>query len=526
MGQIYSSARRVIVWVGPKSEDSDLAIDRITTIASRVKVNFQTAQLSPITDDLHWADYDEPLQLSDTEHTALFRFYSRSWFERIWVWQKVHLAADALVLCGDRSVNWDAVKTGVVCLGLKPRPEMAEWPAPEAAFSMATFPMTKNFPLRALLHKTKDAKCLDPRDRVFALLSFLDEDMQSKIVPNYNKSAQEIYEDVVLQHFEICHPDGPRLLSMVEIRKEIPESPSWVPRWDLPRLTTRLYHSKSALETLPSIRRRSRAAIEATGVYVTEISRAEPINLWNDVGQQEVIDEIKRLKEHILTSHGQNLYPFLETLTANYIAERHHPAYAWRPSTKYFPRFLDFVFGDNGLRDPSVDRVIKNILEFGPGRALCTTTDGKLCLGLVGTRPGDIVTVFLGCDSPLVLRPTTPDCLQYWVVGEAFCHGVMDGEALLGPLPEHWQLVIRHDRTSYVDWSAFWNSKSQQFSAEDPRLGNLPEGWRRQSHENEEFQTSFIRDIDGEILETWEDPRIAMDELRLRGVQLKTFELV
>ena len=102
----------------------------------------------------------------------------------------------------------------------------------------------------------------------------------------------------------------------------------------------------------------------------------------------------------------------------------------------------------------------------------------------------------------------------------------MDGEALLGPLPEHWKLVIRHDRTSYADWPAFWNSKSQQFSAEDPRLGNLPEGWRRQSHENEEFQTSFIRDIDGEILETWEDPRIVMDELRLRGVQLKTFELV
>ena len=118
-----------------------------------------------------------------------------------------------------------------------------------------------------------------------------------------------------------------------------------------------------------------------------------------------------------MTGHGQNLYPFLETLTANYIAERHHPAYAWRPSTKDFPRFLDFVFGDNGLRDHSVDRVIKNILEFGPGRALCTTTDGKLCLGPVGTRPGDIVTVFLGCDSPLVLRPTTPESRLSTILG-------------------------------------------------------------------------------------------------------------
>jgi hypothetical protein len=531
IGKIFSRARRVILWVGPKSEDSDLAMDCISMIASRVKVRWQTTQLYPITNESHWADHDVPLPLSDTEHAALFRFYSRSWFKRLWVWQEVYLAADALLLCGVRSVHWKAVRTGVLCLGLKPRPGVVEWPAPDAAFSICAFVMTENYPLSDLLHETKDSSCSDPRDKVYALLSFLDQDIQSRIIPNYNMSAQEVYEDVLLQHFEIGHRDGPRLLSTVEIRKEIPDSPSWVPRWDFPRVATRLFHGKASLATLPCISRLSTTAIEVLGVYVTKISKVEPINLLNDASQQAIISELRRLKEHILPEHGQNgfcqsLYPFLETVTANYVAERHHPPYAWRPSAEDFQPFLGVVFEGNELKDPLVDRLLRNIREFGLGRALCTTTDRRFCLSPIGTRPGDIVAVFLGCDSPMVLRPTTPDCLQYWVVGEAFCHGIMDGEALLGPLPEHWRIVIRHDRPSNIDCTAFWNSKSRQFSAEDPRLGNLSEGWRRQSHANEAFQTLFIRDHNGECLETWEDPRIATHELRLKGVQLKTFKLV
>jgi hypothetical protein len=181
----------VLLWVGPKSEDSDLAIDCISKIASRVKVHWQTTHLYPITNESDWADHDVPLPLSDTEHAALFRFYSRSWFERLREWQEVHLAADALLLHGVRSVHWNAVRTVVLCLGLKPRPGIVEWLAPEAAFSICAFAMTENYPLSALLHETKDSRCSDPRDKASALLSFLDQDIQSRILPNYNMSAQE-----------------------------------------------------------------------------------------------------------------------------------------------------------------------------------------------------------------------------------------------------------------------------------------------------------------------------------------------
>lgn len=537
MGRIYSSARRVIVWIGAKSEDSDIAIDCIKTITSKVKVNFKTAQLTPLTYDLEWADHNVPLRVSSVERKALIRLYSRSWFERLWVWQEVHLGKDVIVLCADRTIDWSAIRTGVMCLGLKHYIGGVGWPAPEAAFSIASCPMTRKLPLRALLHKTKDSKCFDPRDRIFALLSFLDEDMQSRIVPDYKKSAPEIYHEIMLQHFAIDHIDGLRLLSMVEMREEVPESPSWAPRLDLPRVATRLFNSTSALGTLPLVKCVSRSTIEITGVYIGQIRKVEPINICNDDADSELVHKVRRLKEHVMPGNAkyQNLYPFIETLTTNYVAERHHPANAWRPSVKDFPEFLDFGFGDElhdrvynpllSVQDAlSVVRVVKNIRDFGPGRTLCTTTDGRLCLSPIGTRAGDIVTVLLGGDSPIILRPTSVDRLQYWVVGEAFCHGVMDGEALLGPLPEDWRLVIRHDRSSVVDSPAFWNSKLEQFSAEDPRLGDLPAGWRRETHKDEEFQTLFTRDVDGE--QTWDDPRLTPDELRRRGVQLTTFELV
>lgn len=531
MAEIYSNARRVVLWVGPESEDSDIAMEYISMIASRVEVHWQTTKLYPVTDESHWADHNVPLPLSDTEYTALFRFYSRSWFERLWVWQEVHLAADAVLLCGSRSLHWKAVRTGVLCLGLKPRPGMAEWPAPEAAFSICAFVRTEDYTLSALLHETKDSRCSDPRDKVYALLSFLDQDIQSRIIPNYNLSAKEVYEDAMRQHLETGHRDGPMLLSTVEIREAIPNSPSWVPRWDLPRATTRLFHNKAALATLPCIKCLSTTAIEARGVYVTKIIEVNPIHIPDDASQQEIIDELLRLKKYILGEVGpdsfrQSLYPFLKTLTANYVGERHHPPYAWWPSTEDFQSFLDVLLEANRVPDFLVNRLLRNIREFGPGRAFCTTADGRFCLSPVGTRLGDIVTVFLGCDSPIILRPITPDCLQFWVVGEAYCHGIMDGEALLGPLPEHWRLVVRHDRPSNIDCTAFLNTESGQLSAEDPRLGSLPEGWRKQSHAHEEFQTLFLQDNDGECLETWEDPRMSADALCMRGVQLKTFKLL
>ena len=63
-------------------------------------------------------------------------------------------------------------------------------------------------------------------------------------------------------------------------------------------------------------------------------------------------------------------------------------------------------------------------------------TSYRLGIAPSGAQEGDILCVLLGCSVPVVLRPldkSDPRC-GYKLVGEAYIHGVMDGEALaLGP---------------------------------------------------------------------------------------------
>lgn len=63
------------------------------------------------------------------------------------------------------------------------------------------------------------------------------------------------------------------------------------------------------------------------------------------------------------------------------------------------------------------------------GRGLFRTQRGFLGLGLYRAQPGDQVWVIAGCRTPLVLRPVPGSKESTAVlVGEAYVHGIMNGE--------------------------------------------------------------------------------------------------
>jgi hypothetical protein len=64
------------------------------------------------------------------------------------------------------------------------------------------------------------------------------------------------------------------------------------------------------------------------------------------------------------------------------------------------------------------------------GRGLFVTAKGRLRWGLKSTREGDEVWILDGCQVPCLLRPTGDG--RYSLVGEAYVHGIMYGEALEG----------------------------------------------------------------------------------------------
>jgi len=67
------------------------------------------------------------------------------------------------------------------------------------------------------------------------------------------------------------------------------------------------------------------------------------------------------------------------------------------------------------------------IREVKIGRRMFRTRGGYLGMGSVSVEPGDQVWVVKGGDVPLVLRPKNG---RYRLIGEAYVHGIMRGEAV------------------------------------------------------------------------------------------------
>lgn len=89
MAEVYSEATRVCVWLGPESEDSDLALSFISRV-----INL---------DDFDRLAVDPTIS---KEWGALSSLMKRKWFSRRWVIQEIALAKRATLYCGTSEREW------------------------------------------------------------------------------------------------------------------------------------------------------------------------------------------------------------------------------------------------------------------------------------------------------------------------------------------------------------------------------------------------------------------------------------
>ena len=149
-------------------------------------------------------------------------------------------------------------------------------------------------------------------------------------------------------------------------------------------------------------------------------------------------------------------------------------------------------------------------------------------LGYVAdTRIGDVVCVLLGCMSPILLRRNLSQNV-FQVVGECYIYGIMDGESLLGPIPSPWKVRPARERGSDIFEPRYWNTAINAITREDPRLGDLPPEWerikQRRTTDDPILFAPHRNKLTGEIINS--DPRMLPENLRARGVDLQSFQLV
>lgn len=136
-----------------------------------------------------------------------------------------------------------------------------------------------------------------------------------------------------------------------------------------------------------------------------------------------------------------------------------------------------------------------------------------------------MLCVLLGCDVPMLLRSRNDGAFE--VIGACYTQGLSDSFALLGPLPEDWEMTI-----DYADYDIaryhFVNTVTSEETDRDPRLAPLPEEWeqykRPWTQDDPEAFICFRNKVTGE--EITYDPRMEPDALRARGVNIEQFDLV
>ncbi|KAF8864312.1 hypothetical protein BDZ45DRAFT_34306 [Acephala macrosclerotiorum] len=539
MADIYSSALRVIVWLGPESHDTALAIKCCETISENIAVDWGLQNMSALSTETHWADPEEFLPFDKEELTAVSSLLNRDWFKRLWIWQEVSLAQDVVVLCGIRSLHWTRIRDAVFNIYWKPwpvdvTPELISRPHELLLYRLCRGLGTSK--LHELLENTKYSLCSDARDKIFALLSLLHGQEQNiKIEPDYSKPLSRIYQDFVQNYIE--KQKHLRMLSAIEVQDHLFASPSWVPDWSSPRLTTHFGKLRASGSSTASASFEVNGCLRVLGLTIGTIETTEPFRFPTTGSRMfpvlklalelERVARVCNVKDLVMEDAGI-LLDLSRVLCANKVAELYSPPHLNFPSLQDAEHSLREMLSCTieeceGLTSTSVNLFARQVFYTCYGRSLFKCLDGTIGIVPQGVKPGDKVVVWLGCDSAMALRSVWDN--WYRPLGEAIYGGAMDGSAFLGILPERFELVRRYFEAHKGEIWVFFDKKSGIFSTEDPRLKDvkLPSGWRKSTRPDSP-EVRFVNEETG--VDTWHDPRFTAESLTSRGTILETFELV
>ncbi|KAI1336136.1 heterokaryon incompatibility protein-domain-containing protein [Xylariaceae sp. FL0016] len=230
MADVYRTAETVIVFLGdePRSNGKDMwsLVDKFLSAFPPGEPIWKQPDIGAVLERVNPKPNDGASDAKSSDfmmHVSLISesfFGNYPWFRRVWVIREVMNARNAVVYCGDERRNWLEVLLVLGWAIKSTRTYVSGWSGAGSsdlrdrlppAFWMKLF-ATKHGDMQALarlpwldvISKGRAFGATDPRDKVFALLSFGEEthDMASlppRLVPDYAKSASQVWSDLTRQ---------------------------------------------------------------------------------------------------------------------------------------------------------------------------------------------------------------------------------------------------------------------------------------------------------------------------------------
>ncbi|KAK3956645.1 heterokaryon incompatibility protein-domain-containing protein [Pseudoneurospora amorphoporcata] len=521
MGDIFRRAQRVVSWLSPDEKNSGHALKALEYLGKQVVYTRRYAIFgAPEATEPQWYQRETELPYNGEIWMAIVDLLSRQWFYRQWIVQEVQLAEDAILCCGQSSINWTYFRYALTSL--------------------------------------RDRKYIPPsisRGRlvVNGLCEpyHMNSPFRGKIRPNYDKShtAVQVYKETFLAH--TYHFQRLELLTRCYLSKwkVVENKPSWVPDLSyLPttismpiqfaagfsRCWTKISSDSSDIFTVAGIQC---ATVKTIGSPLPAVERED--------------DALLAIRELAAKELAANTGQYPETTSYPYWKTwlRQESAYAFFDNNG-----TGHVVGDKG-GPSSHEYVLMNLLNK---RRYVTTEEGYIGIGPPDVEEGDLVCVILGDNKPVILRPqqlqpqpqpppllessqfqepffqlprpSPPEDTGFLFVGPCSVYGIDNANGLLGPLPKPWRVQAFRDGSGLSCVYKFFNPNTGVLADEDPRLPPLDGNkWERVSRGERTGDDPFTfqrfrNKLTGEVINY--DPRMDRDALEGQGIPIRDFNLV
>ncbi|MCJ1247071.1 hypothetical protein MMC30_004282 [Trapelia coarctata] len=464
MDRIYNHATRVCIWLGGEAANSDLAMKFLDSILDLP--GFATL----VADDA-----------KSQEWQAFVDLMRRPWFTRRWVVQEVALARKARLYCGNSSVDWPRFADAVELFGshsltvskmleaaMKGHHKSNTYEELQRLGAYALVNVTNNLflkyddgsvyrrlaSLEYLVFRLTAFNVSEPRDMVFALRSLAKEVRGSvDLKIDSSRPLIEICKDVVELSVQesgsldiICRPWAPATLEACTWIRHATESQFVLNSEGMRANADRFVgqpdqptYRASGLKRAEVDFRFSKfipTTLKAKGIFVDSVCKtggavvdglipSDWLRLggWNDV--QECVPE--RFWRILVADRG----PYGDRPPSWYKRACMHAWYQSSIST----RALHTPTALKAVQSAQAEEFIRRVQSVIWGRSFIVTKNfDYIGLGPATTNTKgstDIICILYGMSVPVVLRPRHRGSF-YNLIGEAYIHGIMNGEVIPG----------------------------------------------------------------------------------------------
>ena len=486
MGDIYSSCTSVYIWLGiPQSE--------VGLHCAEETRNVETA-INPFTLALHFANDSHLYELpcfQRSESTGQWTFVpsvlfqnllslhiegsTRAWWSRLWCVQEAILPPNATVVFGRWKIPLATLKLTEL------RHTQHLWGCCSQA--SALFPVANHYVQRSdrvLQLYSEDVNrlpgnvssdfdkvfrtfrykfCENPKDRIYGLLGLLDPSKGPQIVPDYTRSVHHVYLNAT--EVAMMRSDGDlRFLTGSGFHSQKHGLPSWVRNFAAPISQQIVYEEmrryeayslyNAAASTQANPKRRHDLSLSLAGIRVDRITEVglpvladdrdalwKLLLSWTDIARRAdvpgaaVRDAIKGGTFWRVIQADAML---VDKRNCRRLTSEDVPRTSITSATKGVRDFM-------GSSDQRMEIEVKSVEAATYGRSMFRTEAGRIGLCLPESQVGDEVWVLHGGRVPFVLRlgdvstvEDLPEAVERYhhFIGEAYLHGVMDGEAMSG----------------------------------------------------------------------------------------------